>query len=293
MKPAAERRASSESRTLKFVGDEEGLSAYLKEIRKYRSLSTPEERVIIQRMHAGDKLAFRSLIEANLRFVVAVCRRYQHQGLSMTDLIGEGNLGLIRAAMNFDVTKSCRFITYAVWWIRQRILQALSEQSRCLSLPLGKTAAMQKVSSTQRALEQRLGRAPSSAEVADQLDMKEKEVQRLQILRQPSRSLEAPAGSEEGFTLGDVLEDGNAEDPEGLCLEDRRQRDIQVLLGGLRPREREILRLYFGLGNAKTMSLDEIGERIGLTRERVRQVKDIALKRLRHPSRRAHLEELV
>lgn len=293
MKAAAERRGVPEKKALKFIGDEEGLSTYLTEIRKYRSLTPREEREIIQRMHAGDKHAFRYLIESNLRFVVAVCRRYQHQGLSMTDLIGEGNLGLIRAAMNFDVTKDCRFITYAVWWIRQRILQALSEQARCLSLPLGKTSAMQKIASAQKTLEQRMGRTPSAADVAEHLDMKEKDVQRLQILRQSSLSMEGPANSEEGFTLADALEDENAENPEGACLEDRRQRDIQILLSGLRPREREILRLYFGLGEARNMSLDEIGERIGLTRERVRQVKDLALKRLRHPSRRAHFQELV
>lgn len=293
MKPSTERRAGSEDKQLKFLGDEEGLSAYLKEIRKYRSLTNREEREFIQRMHAGDKGAFRVIIESNLRFVVAVCRRYKHQGLSMTDLIGEGNLGLIRAAMNFDVTKDCRFITYAVWWIRQRILQALSEQSRCLSLPLGKTSAMQRISAAQKAMEQRLARTPSAAEVADHLAMKEKEVLQLQILRQPSMSLEAPASSEDGFTFGDILEDAHAENPEGACLEDRRQKDILYLLSGLRPREREILRLYFGLGEARNMSLDEIGERIGLTRERVRQVKDLALKRLRHPSRRAHLIELI
>lgn len=293
MKPSTDRRANSEERQLKFLGDEEGLSAYLKEIRKYRSLTNREEREFILRMHAGDKAAFRVIIESNLRFVVAVCRRYKHQGLSMTDLIGEGNLGLIRAAMNFDVTKDCRFITYAVWWIRQRILQALSEQSRCLSLPLGKTSAMQRISAAQKAMEQRLARTPSAAEVADHLEMKEKEVLKLQVLRQPSISLEAPASSEEGFTYGDVLEDAHAENPEGACLEDRRQKDIQYLLSGLRPRERDILRLYFGLGEARNMSLDEIGERIGLTRERVRQIKDLALKRLRHPSRRAHLLELI
>ena len=233
-----------------------------------------------------------SLIEANLRFVVAVCRRYQHQGVSLTDLIGEGNLGLIRAAINFDVTKSCRFITYAVWWIRQRVLQALSEQSRCLSLPLGKTSAMQKVSQAHKSLEQKLGRTPTLSEVADRMSMKEKDVQRLQVLRQPSVSLEAPATSDEGFTLGDVLEDEAAESPEDVCLEDRRVRDIQAMLLALRPREREILRLYFGLGDTRTLSLDEIGERIGLTRERVRQLKDIAIKRLRHPSRRALLLDL-
>lgn len=285
-------RGSPEIKTLNFISDEEGLSAYLKEIKRYRSLTPKEERIVLQRVHAGDKAAFRTLIEANLRFVVAVCRRYQHQGLSLTDLIGEGNLGLIRAAMNFDVTKACRFITYAVWWIRQRILQALSEQSRCLSLPLGKTSAMQKVSQAHKALEQKLGRSPTLAEVADSVSMKETDVQRLQVMRQPSLSLEAPAASEEGFTLADVLEDEHAENPEGVCLEDRRVQDIQAVLRDLRPREREILRLYFGLGDTCTLSLDEIGERIGLTRERVRQVKDLALKRLRHPSRRAQLLEL-
>lgn len=293
MKVASDRPSIPDRRTLKFIGDEEGLSTYLKEIRRYSALSPREEREVIQRMHAGDKSAFRILIESNLRFVVAVCRRYQHQGLTLTDLIGEGNLGLIRAALNFDVTRSCRFITYAVWWIRQRVLLALSEQSRCLSLPLGKTSSMQKVSQAVKALEQDLGRVPSAAEIAEHLDMKEEEILKLQVMRQPSMSLDAPAASEEGVTWGDLLQDESAEDPEEACMESRRQRDIHLLLKDLRPREREILRLYFGLGEARNMSLDEIGERIGLTRERVRQVKDLALKRLRHPSRRAQLLELV
>lgn len=280
------------NKMLNFIGEEEGLAAYLREVKRYRSLSPQEERDVLERMHKGDKAAFRTLIEANLRFVVAVCRRYQHQGVSLTDLIGEGNLGLIRAAMNFDVTKSCRFITYAVWWIRQRVLQVLSEQGRCLSLPLGKTSAMQKVSQAHKSLEQKLGRAPTLSEVADSMSMKEREVQRLQVLRQPSVSLETPASSEEGFTLGEMIEDESAANPEDLCLEDRRVRDIQAVLQALRPREREILRLYFGLGEMRTLSLDEIGERIGLTRERVRQLKDLAIKRLRHPSRRAFLLEL-
>lgn len=293
MKARTESRGVPDAKGIRFLGDEEGLSAYMKEIKRYRSLTPREERGVLQRMHAGDKAAFRILIEANLRFVVAVCRRYRHQGLSMTDLIGEGNLGLIRAAMNFDVTRSCRFITYAVWWIRQRILQVLSEQARCLSLPLGKTAAMQKIGQAQKALEQQLGRAPSLAEVAGNLSMKEKDVLRLQVLRQTSLSLDTPASAEEGFTMADIIEDVQAVNPEGRCIEDRRRRDIRILLGGLRPREREILKLYFGLGDARNHSLDEIGERIGLTRERVRQVKDLALQRLRHPSRRAHLLELV
>jgi RNA polymerase primary sigma factor len=224
--------------------------------------------------------------------VVAVCRRFQGRGLSLTDLIGEGNLGLIRAAENFDVTRPCRFITYAVWWIRQRILQALSEQSHCMSLPLGKTSAMQRISRAHKSLEQKLGRTPSANEVAEFLSLKEKDVQRLQVMRQPALSLEGPASFEDGFTLGDTLEDERAESPECLCLEDRRVRDIQAVLQELRPRERDILRLYFGLGETCNLSLDEISERIGLTRERVRQLKDLALKRLRHPSRRAHLLEL-
>ena len=293
MKAVSEHSTARDERALRFIGDEEGLSAYLREIRRYRSLSPREEREVIQRMHAGDKEAFRVLIEANLRFVVAVCRRYRHHGLSMTDLIGEGNLGLIRAAMNFDVTRTCRFITYAVWWIRQRILQALSEQGRCLSLPVGRTAAMQRVSAVQKPLEQRLGRPPRSSELAEGAGMKEEEVWRLQVLRQPSLSLEAPASPEEGSSLGDLLEDREVPGPDLSCMEARRKSDIQGIIEGLRPREREIIRLYFGLGDSRSLSLDEIGDRIGLTRERVRQLKDLALKRLRHPSRRALLLELV
>lgn len=292
MKAVSGRGTARDEKVLRFIGDEEGLTAYLKEIRRYRSLSPREEREVIRRMHAGDKAAFRILIEANLRFVVAVCRRYRHHGLSMTDLIGEGNLGLIRAAVNFDVTRTCRFITYAVWWIRQRILQALSEQGRCLSLPLGRTASMQKVSAAQKSLEQRLGRLPTSSELAEGSGLKEEDVWKLQVLRQPSLSLEGPASAEEGSTLGEVLEDRDAPSPDMPCMESRRRKDIRGVLEELRPREREIIRLYFGLDDSRSLSLDEIGDRIGLTRERVRQLKDLALKRLRHPSRRELLREL-
>ena len=292
MKAVSERGTARDDKALRFISDEEGLSAYLKEIRRYSGLSPREEREVIQRMHAGDKEAFRTLIQANLRFVVAVCRRYRNHGLSMTDLIGEGNLGLIRAAVNFDVTKTCRFITYAVWWIRQRILQALSEQGRCLTLPLGRTASMQRVSAAQKALEQRLGRPPTSSELAEGAGLKEEDVWKLQVLRQPFLSLEAPVSPEEGSTLGDLLEDRDAPSPDAPCLESRRKRDILGILEGLRPREREIIRLYYGLGDAGSLNLDEIGDRIGLTRERVRQLKDLALKRLRHPSRRELLREL-
>lgn len=293
MKPSPVGPAVKAAKLPGFILEDAGLQAYLREIKRYHSMTPREEHEILARMHQGDRQAFRALIQANLRFVVAVCRRYQHQGLSFTDLIGEGNLGLIRAAMHFDVTKNCRFITYAVWWIRQRVLQTLSEQGRCLSLPLGRTAAMQKVSQAQKALEQELGRAPSAAEVATRLLMKEQDVQRLQVMRQPSLSLEAPTAGEDGATLGDMMEDGHTPGPELSCQETRLQRDIDRLLAGLRPKEREVLRLYFGLGEGRNLSLDEIGERIGLTRERVRQVKDIALRRLRHPSRRAQLLDLA
>lgn len=278
---------------LGFVRDGEGLSAYFCEIRRYRSLGRKEERDLLARFRSGDKGALRILVESNLRFVVAVSRRYQHHGLTLTDLVGEGNLGLMLAALHFDPTRSCRFITYAVWWIRQRILLALASQGRCLSVPPGKAAVLQKVLHAQKTLEQLLHRPPTLGEVADHLSMEEGEVGRIQLMRQPALSLEAPVSADDGATFGDLLADSGTALPDTLYLEERRRKDIQSLLEVLRPREREILRLYYGFGEGCRLSLDEIGDRLGLTRERVRQLKDLALNRLRHPSRRAQLLDLV
>lgn len=276
---------------LEFVGGDDALGLYLREIRRNKVLSRREERELLGRIHEGDKRALNQLIASNLRFVVAVCRRYQNQGMPMTDLIGEGNLGLILAAQNFEPSRSCRFITYAVWWIRQRVLQALAEQSWCLSLSPGKAADGQKLAKANRLLEQRLGRSPSAEELAEAASMRERDVVRLQRVRQFPLSLHEPV-SEEGFSLEEILKDENGESADQACQDGSLSGYLQELLAGMRDREREVLRLYFGLGEAPALTLDEIGDRIGLTRERVRQIKDQALRRLKHPIRKKVLEDL-
>jgi RNA polymerase primary sigma factor len=275
---------------LEFLGNDDALGLYLREIRKNKVLSRKEERVLLGRIRSGEKRALHELISSNLRFVVAVCRRYQNQGLAMTDLIGEGNLGLILAAQNFETTRSCRFITYAVWWIRQRILQALAEQSWSLSLSPGKAADGQKMSKAQRLLEQKLGRSASPGELADAADMREIDVVRLQQIRQTPMSLNEPV-SEEGLCLEEILKDENGEKADQASVDNSLSDYLQEMLLTIRDREREVLKLYFGLGDVPALTLDEIGERIGLTRERVRQIKDQALRRLKHPVRRKALED--
>jgi RNA polymerase primary sigma factor len=276
---------------LEFLGGDDALGLYLREIRRNKVLSRKEERELLNRIQSGDKRALNDLIAANLRFVVAVCRRYQNQGLAMTDLIGEGNLGLILAAQNFETTRTCRFITYAVWWIRQRILQALAEQAWCLTLSPGKAADGQKLAKAQRALEQKLARSASAGEIADAASMREQDVVRIQNIRQAPMSLHEPI-SEEGFTLEEILKDEHGEAADQASVEDSMHSYLQEVLAGIRYREREVLQMYFGLGEAPALTLDEIGERIGLTRERVRQIKDEAIRRLRHPMRRKIISHL-
>jgi RNA polymerase primary sigma factor len=276
---------------LEFLASDDALGLYLREIRKNKVLTRKEERALFDRIRAGEKRALHELISSNLRFVVAVCRRYQNQGLAMTDLIGEGNLGLILAAQNFETTRTCRFITYAVWWIRQRILQALAEQGWSLTLSPGKAADGQKLAKTQRLLEQKLGRSASPGEIADAASMRESDVVRLQHIRQSPMSLNEPV-AEEGFSLEEVLKDDHGESADQASLDGSMSDYLQDMLSGIREREREVLRLYFGLGDVPALTLDEIGERIGLTRERVRQIKDQAIRRLKHPVRRKAFEDL-
>jgi RNA polymerase primary sigma factor len=276
---------------LEFLGSDDSLGLYLREIRRNKILSRKEERVLLTRIQNGEKKALHELISANLRFVVAVCRRYQNQGMPMIDLIGEGNLGLILAAQNFETSRTCRFITYAVWWIRQRILQALAEQSWCLSLSPGKAADGQKLAKAQRRLEQKLARPASPGELSEAADMREQDVVRLQRIRQSPMSLHDPV-SEEGYSLEEILKDDNGESPDQASLDDSRSAYLQEMLSGIRDREREVLQLYYGLGEMQPLTLDEIGERIGLTRERVRQIKDQAIKRLKHPTRMKALAQL-
>lgn len=283
-------RTSSNS-SLNFLRDDDGLNSYLREIAKNKVLTYKEERELVVGMCRGDKQAFKALITANLRFVVSVCRKYQHQGLPLTELISEGNLGLMRAAQSFDETQSCRFISYAVWWIRQRILQALAEQSRCFSIPVGRSALMRRMIRVRKSLEQKLGREVSTAEVAEALSLKEKDVQDLIQVGTNSVSLSMPVYGTEDVTLGESIVDESSNTPEEAYALNRRNIRVREILSGLKDLEKQVISLYFGFENDNSLTLEEISFRLDVSPERIRQIKDSALGRLRHPSRMEKLRE--
>lgn len=285
---AAQDRAASR---IRFTQDDDGLGAYLREIGKNRVLSHAEERELLARMRAGDKRAFKDLITANLRFVVSVCRKYQHQGLPLTDLISEGNLGLIRAAQSFDETRTCRFISYAVWWVRQRILQALAEQSRNISLPVGKAALLRKMSHVRKTLEQKRGREPLPYELAEALCIKEKEALDLLQAGRSQLSLSEPGGGSEDIPIEDMIADESAESPDVEIDHTRRRQRVLDVVDGLKDLESRVLRMYFGLDHEHSLTLEEISYRLDVSPERIRQIKESALHRLRHPSRIGKLRE--
>lgn len=269
----------------RLMQDDDGLGCYLREIGKNRVLSQPEERGLLSQMRQGDKRAFRDLISANLRFVVSVCRKYQNQGLPLTDLISEGNLGLIRAAQSFDETHTCRFISYAVWWIRQRILQALAEQSRDISLPVGKAALLRKMSRVRKNLEQKLGREPAQAELADAMGMKEKDAQDLLHVGRAPLSLSDSVAGAEDMDIEEKISDEHGGNPEEDYDHIRLRQRVACALDGLKELESRVLRLYYGLDHDHSLTLEEISQRLDVSPERIRQIKECALGRLRHPSR--------
>jgi RNA polymerase primary sigma factor len=276
-------------RSLKFLGDDTGLSLYLREISKTKNLSLDEEADLALRIRQGDRRALNKLISANLKFVVSVCRNYQNQGLPLTDLINEGNLGLIRAAKRFDETKHFKFISYAVWWIRQAILQALAEQSRIINIPLNRVSAIHRIGKSGVKLEQKLGRSVSSSELSLHLSVDENEIRECLQLSANPISLESPLQADEEGKLGDMLKDENAESPDEIVLTGSLRQEVQNVLGTLGDREEEVVRLYFGIGVDTGYTLEEIGQRFNLTRERVRQIKEKALKRLKHSTRSKRL----
>jgi len=272
-------------RPLKFVGDDSGLTLYLREISKSKNLSLDEEAGLAYRIRQGDRRALNKLISANLKFVVSVCRNYQNQGLPLTDLINEGNLGLIRAAKRFDETKHFKFISYAVWWIRQAILQSLAEQSRIINIPLNRVSAIHRIGKSGVKLEQKLGRSVSMSELSLHLSVNEDEIQECHQLSANPISLESPLQADEEGKLGDMLKDENAESPDEVILLTSLREEVDEVLSTLGEREEEVVKLYFGIGVDTGYTLEEIGQRFNLTRERVRQIKEKALKRLKHSTR--------
>jgi RNA polymerase primary sigma factor len=268
-----------------FWDMEDSLGSYLAEIAHSEPLSAAEEVRVARKIRQGDEDARNRLVEANLRFVVSVAKEYQNRGVPLPDLISAGNMGLITAAERFDENKGFKFISYAVWWIRQAILQTLAEQSRTVRLPLNKIGLLYKISKASRKLQQARADAPDPEEIARQLDVSVDEVKETLMCGRAVRSLDAAFREEEDRSLLDVLPDERQESPENQVMRGCLRGQIDAALGSLMGREAEILSLYFGLDGEEPMTLDQIGARFGLTRERVRQIKEKALHRLRHPSR--------
>ena len=264
--------------------ESQSLDKYLHEIGKVDLITAEEEVILAQKIREGDQAALERLTKTNLRFVVSVAKQYQNQGLTLGDLINEGNLGLIKAAKRFDETKGFKFISYAVWWIRQSILQAIAEQSRIVRLPLNQVGSLSKISKAFSRLEQEFEREPSPEELADNLETTVEKIS--DTLSNSGRhvSMDAPFVQGEENTLLDVLENSDPNTDSNLINESLSE-EIKRSLSALTEREREIIVLFFGLSTNHPLSLEEIGEKFNLTRERVRQIKDKALQRLRHTSR--------
>jgi RNA polymerase primary sigma factor len=275
-------------------GAEEGsLDQYLRDISQYPLITREQEVTLAQCIRGGDQEALDTLVRSNLRFVVSVAKKYQNQGVALSDLINEGNLGLIRAAHKFDETKGIKFISYAVWWIRQAILQALAEQSRIVRVPLNRAGALHRIGKRANALLQELGREATHAEIAEGMALTEEEVAKTMAIQQTHLSLDAPLAPGEDNKLLDYLPDNLNPTPDERTFEKALTESIEDALGSLKERESKILRLYFGLDGEEPMTLEQIGALLGITRERVRQIKEKALSRLRHVSRARALESFL
>jgi RNA polymerase primary sigma factor len=269
--------------------ESQSLDKYLQEIGRVELLDPEEEIDLARRIKKGDQKALEKLTKANLRFVVSVAKQYQNQGLSLGDLINEGNLGLIKAAKRFDETRGFKFISYAVWWIRQSILQALAEQSRIVRLPLNRVGALNKIGKAFSTLEQEFEREPSASELAEELDMSLFEVADTLKISGRHLSMDAPFAQGEDNRLLDVIQDERTPLPDHMLIKESLSKEVERALGTLTEREAEVIRLYFGLGREHSLTLEEIGEKFQLTRERVRQIKEKAIRRLRHASRSKQL----
>jgi len=276
--------------------ESQSLDKYLQEIGKVDLLTPDEEIELAKKIKAsgpGSQLALEKLTKANLRFVVSVAKQYQNQGLSLGDLINEGNLGLIKAAKRFDETRGFKFISYAVWWIRQSILQALAEQSRIVRLPLNRVGALNKIGKKFSELEQSYEREPSASELAEELDMTLFEVADTLKISGRHISVDAPFAQGEDNRLLDVIQDDRQPHPDNTLMTESLRVEVRRALATLSEREAEVIRLYFGLDREHSLTLEEIGEKFNLTRERVRQIKEKAIRRLRHASRSKQLRSYL
>jgi RNA polymerase primary sigma factor len=261
------------------------LDKYLQEIGKVELITPEDEVVLARRIKSGDKDALAKLVKANLRFVVSVAKQYQNQGMSLPDLINEGNLGLMKAAQRFDETRGFKFISYAVWWIRQAILQALAEQARIVRLPVNKIGSINRINRAFARLEQEFEREPSSQEIAEMLEMAPDEVKDSLKTNGRTVSMDAPISSEEDNTMYDVMQSSDTPSPDRNLINESLAYEIERALSTLSPREAKVLKLYFGINMKHPFTLEEIGEELGLTRERVRQIKEKAIKRIQYTTR--------
>jgi RNA polymerase primary sigma factor len=277
--------------TKQFTNREsQSLDKYLQEIGKVELLTTEKEIDLAVKIKKGDQSALEELTKANLRFVVSVAKQYQNQGLSLGDLINEGNLGLIKAGKRFDETRGFKFISYAVWWIRQSILQALAEQSRIVRLPLNRVGALNKIGKAYSNLEQEFEREPNAFEIAQVLDMDVNEIADTLKISSRHVSMDAPFSQGEENSLLDIIESEELPNPDSVLMTESLKSEIERALSSLSERESEVIKLYFGLNKEHSLTLEEIGERFNLTRERVRQIKEKAIRRLRHASRSKSLK---
>lgn len=263
------------------------LDKYLQEISRCDMVTADEEVELAKRIKQGDQQALMRLVNANLRFVVSVSKQYQNQGLTLPDLINEGNLGLIKAAQRFDETRGFKFISYAVWWIRQSILQALAEQSRIVRLPLNKIGSINKINKAFSKLEQEFERSPTELELAENLDISQDDVRQSLYYSGRHVSMDAPLNTsdDDSGTMLDVYASEDNPDPSDELLKESLRKEIERSLGTLTPREADVIKLFFGLGVSQPLTLEEIGAKFDLTRERVRQIKEKAVRRLKHTSR--------
>ena len=266
---------------------------YLAEIGQYNPLPPEREVALAIRIQKNDESAMKELVEANLRFVVSVAKKYQGNGLSLADIINEGNLGLIKAAKRFDHTRGFKFISYAVWWIRQSILQALAEQSRLIRLPLNRVGTITKITRAAEKLEAEVERQPKGDEIGGQLEMSGDEVLMAMQYSRRHSSLHSPFQDGESSSLLDIIEDDQAEEPEANIMRESMSEEVTGALETLSGRERAVLEMYFGINRDSAMTLNEIGEEFDLTRERVRQIKEKAIQRLRHRSRSKSLRRYL
>jgi RNA polymerase primary sigma factor len=272
---------------------EGSLGIYLRDISRHKALSAAEECEYAVRIRKGDAKALEKLIKANLRFVVSVARNYQNQGLPLCDLINEGNLGLIRAARRFDEKKNFKFISYAVWWIRQSILQGLAKQSRIVKVPLNQVGTIHRIGKTRAKLEQKLHRPPNTREVAEELGIPEEDVHHTYKIGNTHTSLDAPVMHDSDARLVDILADKEQQNPEEIILENSLREAIDKSLSMLNWRERSVIKMYYGIGEETAYTLEEIGSQVNITRERVRQIKERALEKLKHAKKRESLRRCL